>query len=736
MFYLLLALLPLMTPINHKPISKPEIKESQIVSQLQLTYESANNILNGATPAELSDQIDSFNATQPSQLSLTNCLNMLYQIALEQRKIRLGQMTAFSYRISEDGDENCWQSHLLIEELMIWANYAIADKIYTSYPNCALLLRQLSPNNEEKSACLERHKQILANSLSHQALISKPVLASPITVPQFVINKLIDAVKNVDTSLITHLLTSDHYYPQLAVCQVQLQRWNHKAEYCCTSVTQDAEAIIHYNLKLDHYTHFTSPIRRHMDIYVQRLVMSSLHGGSEGDFPVHTFQDLCSHLNSRTNAAKCFESGLKRVSLGLKFTAQSFECYAFVKQCDKSAIDLYFPDLKFKLLTPKHRSIKINYLGMVEKNPIYAWRIKIFSFDDKISLWGYQTPVSSEPISEDKLSATYKIETFHLTEDRNFKKVHYYAKPIPDLVSIDAKSWKQLQYEACKTATVTANTEINHQSLKLLEDTKRLLNFHIKDVAAEQDPFITSSPLVNLYIVGNICTYDLVQVWMSWEAKDGLIAPCIQMVKIAPNAHMCIQHNSSPAQCFSDATLPHASKAQYNSISEYVALWEQLILAEGAEISVKQCQIVIIQNVILKWPNLVIPHDCVDDLHYVPQGCILADMPHQFQQISASFLNPIRIGDMVCVRYGTTPASKVKAVFHMVVTKLVLDVGKALSTIEMKIFGKQNSRISKDVRESLQSKCELQLIPMAISIQYETLPCIFKIFVTCSLYYP
>ena len=71
----------------------------------------------------------------------------------------------------------------------------------------------------------------------------------------------------------------------------------------------------------------------------------------------------------------------------------------------------------------------------------------------------------------------------------------------------------------------------------------------------------------------------------------------------------------------------------------------------------------------------------------------------------------------------------------MVVTKLVLDVGKALSSIEMKVFWKQNSRISKDVWESLQSKCELQLIPMAISIQYETFPCNFKLFVTYSLYY-
>ena len=84
--------------------------------------------------------------------------------------------------------------------------------------------------------------------------------------------------------------------------------------------------------------------------------------------------------------------------------------------------------------------------------------------------------------------------------------------------------------------------------------------------------------------------------------------------KYGLNAHICIQHNFSPAKCFSDGTLPHTSKAQCNIILEYVTLWKLLILAEGAEISARQCQIVIVQNVILKWPNLVIPQDCVNDL--------------------------------------------------------------------------------------------------------------------------
>ena len=702
---------------NSQPkMSEPVIMESQIVSQLQLSYKTARDILLGTIPDDVSICIDAFNSTQRSQPSLTTCLDLLYQIAFEQRKRRLGDAAAYSYDISEEGDESCWQAHLLIDELMIWANHAIAKCTFKANPNCTLLRRQRQPNCEERSSCLELHKLILTHSLSLQELVVDPVTTIPIKVPQFMIERFLTAIRNNDASLLAYLLTADHYYPQLAICQSQLQSINHKAEYCCTSVDNDPMAIAHHSLHLDLYTHFTSPIRRYMDIQVQRMLISSLHASNSDVYSAKMCEDLCHHLNSCNQAAKSFENELKQVSLGLELTTQSVECYAFVKQLDRSSVDLSFPDLRFKLLYPRQRNIKLRNLAFIEKNinGQYMWNIKILSFEDEISIRGYQTPFTDEGTPEDKSCSLCKLEILQSVDDTNYKKHHLSTNLKPLVRNIEAGIWKELQTAACKVSVTPGCS----QSLKHIRDMEQLLTSHEHSPDQEQgDAYRTLSPLVNYILLCNIDIYDLLKVWLSWEAKEGLIAPCIQMVQLSPDAHICIQHNNSPADCFSSSSLPQASKPHYNSISEYVSLWEPLILAEGAELSVKQGQIIIIQNVLLKWPELAIPQNCVDDLYYEPQGSIIIDFPHHFQETPAMFIGSIRIGDMICVRYGTISGSKAKAVFHMVVTELTKD-NDIVTSIKTKIFGKQNCRISDEVKDMLHLKCEVQLIPMATSIQY------------------
>ena len=722
---------------NDPHLSEPEVKESQIISQLQLTYQAANDVLGGKIPSNFSHDIVAFDFAEPLQPSLMNSLRLLYKIAFTLRKTRLGVTAAFSYSINEDSEESCWQAHLMVEELMIWANHVVAKSVYNVFPDCALLRRQRCPNNEERSACLVLHSPILNHSLSLRPLLSQRIQTVPIKVPHFVIQRLIEAVKNSDVSILSYLLTADHYYPQLAVCNAQLQSTYHKAEYCCPSGENDPEAIAHYSLHLNLYTHFTSPIRRYMDIEVQRMTMCCLHASDEDQFTAQMCMDLCHHLNSRSQAARFFENGLKQVSLALELTAQSVECFAFVKQLDKSSVDLYFPDLRFKVLSSKQRSIKLRSLGFLEKNHsrqfVYQWKIKMLSFEDSISIWGYDTPFTLEAIPEDtcKSRGICKIEVYESTDDNHYKAVHLGANLQPCVRNVDAEMWKELQSDACKVAAMvveelqgsTCKAAVEHLSSNLVEATKRFLEkTSLEGIITQQDPFKTPSPLLNYSLFSNMDMYDLLKVWMSWEAKDGLIAPSIQMVQLSPNAHICIQHNSSPAECFSDATLPQASKLQYNSISEYVDLWEPLVLAEGAEISVKQGQIIIIQNVILKWPELAIPLDSIDHLYYEPKGSIIVEIPHHFQKTSAVFIDAIQIGDMICVRYGTIPGSKGKAVFHMVVTKLNTDKDShTLSSFEMKIFGKQNCRISNEIKTILHLKCELQLIRMTTPIQYEVL---------------
>jgi exoribonuclease R len=49
-----------------------------------------------------------------------------------------------------------------------------------------------------------------------------------------------------------------------------------EAQYVCTGHEDDQGDFAHFGLGLEHYTHFTSPIRRYPDVLVHRLLMASL----------------------------------------------------------------------------------------------------------------------------------------------------------------------------------------------------------------------------------------------------------------------------------------------------------------------------------------------------------------------------------------------------------------------------------------------------------------------------
>ena len=126
-------------------------------------------------------------------------------------------------------------------------------------------------------------------------------------------------------------------------------------------------------------------------------------------------------------------------------------------------------------------------------------------------------------------------------------------------------------------------------------------------------------------------------------------------------------------------------------------LWEKVLLAEGSERSVKEGRPVMIHDVALKWPRLGVPLNCIDEIYYEPQRNIVMELPAKFQEENSEFFR-VRVGDMICARYGIDPRSKTRAVFHMVVSAVPTTEKMSESdenpTVQMKFIGKQNCRVS------------------------------------------
>ena len=80
--------------------------------------------------------------------------------------------------------------------------------------------------------------------------------------------------------------------------------------------------------------------------------------------------------------------------------------------------------------------------------------------------------------------------------------------------------------------------------------------------------------------------------------SDYILSPCIQLLEVAPMLNVCVQHSTNPVSCFSKPALSNASRTQYNDITEYINLWEKVLLAEAAVQSVSDDAVVqLIQNV-------------------------------------------------------------------------------------------------------------------------------------------
>ncbi len=70
---------------------------------------------------------------------------------------------------------------------------------------------------------------------------------------------------------------------------------------CMAKAKYTTEADMHFGLAFEHYTHFTSPIRRYPDMMVHRLLNHYLEGGKSED--KHLFEEKCSHSSEREKMA-------------------------------------------------------------------------------------------------------------------------------------------------------------------------------------------------------------------------------------------------------------------------------------------------------------------------------------------------------------------------------------------------------------------------------------------------
>lgn len=142
-----------------------------------------------------------------------------------------------------------FEANSMIEEWMLYANAAAAERVYNAYPQWTLLRRHQRPAEGAfdalNDALLKRSQVLLDDTTS------------------LTLNQSLERCVDLN----------DSYFNRLV--RILTTRCLRQAEYF-SSGTAPFEEFRHFGLALPLYTHFTSPIRRYADVIIHRQLAAAL----------------------------------------------------------------------------------------------------------------------------------------------------------------------------------------------------------------------------------------------------------------------------------------------------------------------------------------------------------------------------------------------------------------------------------------------------------------------------
>ncbi|KAG0142885.1 hypothetical protein CROQUDRAFT_49643 [Cronartium quercuum f. sp. fusiforme G11] len=201
-----------------------------------------------------------------------------------------------NFKLDEDGlPDDCQiavsaEANQLVEEFMLLANTAVANKIAAGLPEQALLRRHEQPIDRRIEGFVKRAKKLgfEVDTSSAGALM-----------------KSFQAIEIEGKA--------PHFVMQLMATKAMV-----KAKYFCAGAL-DIAKWPHYALNIPLYTHFTSPIRRFADVMVHRQLEAVLLSACDIKFSMDpdTISKSAQHCNVKRDAARMAEEQSQHLFLCL-----------------------------------------------------------------------------------------------------------------------------------------------------------------------------------------------------------------------------------------------------------------------------------------------------------------------------------------------------------------------------------------------------------------------------------
>nr|XP_699251.2 helicase with zinc finger domain 2 [Danio rerio] len=525
------------------------VEEKMVLSRIRsckaLSYSEADSIIN-----QLGEKEMKFG-------TLEDCILVVCRFALDHRTKRLSRQVNSSNPsdLASSEDSKC---RLMMEELKLMFKRA-SDQIInqqTQFPNTSPgLVNRLKKYNEKFESLQVLEKCLDPNN--GQNCGSFIILTS-------VWKKIKSAALTCDFYKMADLISTDDIHPQLVPAIVQLSASINKAFFIRSLSCREA-LVGHYSLHLDSYTHASSPIRRYIDVVLQRL-MHAVLGNRPVEYSQTDIDLLCEKCKRGEKRAQEYESKVEALQIAVNLQKQSTYKVAFVTvvKRDSESFKLSFPFDKGTF--PEKLPVQYRNLQL-EDQPLFIKKPKHVKLTWKKRIYGLS--MTQSPLQNMKISSEIQQSTWQAIVE-----------------AVRDEKWDE-----AKSLVLAAHVKDNSRNSEL-SDTSRW----------DPDRTFTSEEDHYTDFQINLKVGDTVQVQLTSERDRGYWAPTVQLFRLSSSFEICVEHTDNPIKCFSRIA-DHPSKGSYSNVEEYVQIWRPLCEMESAATAVDDSDCVVIENVAITWDD-------------------------------------------------------------------------------------------------------------------------------------
>lgn len=525
---------------------------SMIRSNRQLSYEEAEQVIKGHPGAglELPARLDSVDACVAAACHLSRVL----------RRRRL-QGDCHYKQLDEDSMLGFRAAHVMVQEYMIQFNRLAAEFLVGSERTRTVtpLRWQPMPSSRQLEAVREKHGGLVPLSLHLRHHLCGPgppdthlhLLASLWRHVQL-------AARAQDFDGLVDLITTDDVHPSLAPAGLDFRRALGRSVFGRSSQGEQQPAS-HYSLQVEWYTWATSPIRRYLDVVLQRQILLALGQGGSAYSP-RDIDGLCQDFSHQHMSAQRYQRRAYSLHLATRLKAQPQDKLGFV-------VDVEVGARCFKLLFPANRET------LPEPCPVYYRSLQLSEHPHSLA-------------GRPGLHLLWRRRIYSVQADQP-------CHPLPGALldphtrPIDTALWQQLLelVEEQRWPEAAALVQAQGATEPRPRELGRVWRSHC-------DHFVE--------VARELRGGDTLQVQLSATLQRGFLAPVLQLWTVAPGLVLCLEHAERPGDCFS-GHVPQAGRDRCRDVNEYSRVWQPFCSLESATSAVAENDSITLQHVKISW---------------------------------------------------------------------------------------------------------------------------------------